>query len=264
MDKKYCPHCKGLAIKNGKQKGNQRYKCTLCQKSFQQQYQYKAYGPQVDPLIKRLLKEGCGVRSISRIIGISPKTVLARIIKISNAIKSPCTTKHGSMYEVDELWSFIGQKTNLIWITYAMERETKRIVDFFVGNKSKANIQPLIAKILLLRPKRIYTDRLNIYPALIPAGIHRRFRYCTNCIERNNLTLRTHIKRLSRRTICFSRSKAYLEAHLRIYFWGWTILFSKHVMAHAVLKCNWTAYLKKKQYMEKVWGYEGKILFSVN
>ncbi|WP_417941801.1 transposase-like zinc-binding domain-containing protein [Flagellimonas oceani] len=34
MEKKRCPNCNGYAIKNGKQKGNQRYKCKLCQKSF--------------------------------------------------------------------------------------------------------------------------------------------------------------------------------------------------------------------------------------
>ncbi len=128
--------------------------------------------------------------------------------------------KFGCIYEVDEPWSFIGQKTNTIWLTYAIERETKRVIDFFVGNKTKENIQPLIGKVLSLYPKRIYTDNLNVYPSLIPKEIHRCFQYCTNCIERNNLTLRTHIKRLSRRTICFSKNKTYLEAHLRIYFWG--------------------------------------------
>lgn len=173
----------------------------------------------MDSLVKTLLKEGCGVRSISRVLGISPKTVLAKMIKISKGIKSPYITKHGCIYEVDELWSFIEQKTNPIWVTYAIERETKTVIDFYVGNKTKANIQPLIDKILLLYPKRIYTDKLNVYPSLIPKEIHRCFQYCTNCIERNNLTLRTHIKRLGRRRICFSKSKTYLEAHLRIYFW---------------------------------------------
>lgn len=220
MEKKRCPNCNGYAIKNGKQKENQRYKCKVCQKSFQLQYHYKAYEPQVDSLIKTLLKEGCGVRSISRILGISPKTVLTRTLKISKCIKSPYVAKHGCIYEVDELWSFIGQKTNTIWVTYAIERETKRVIDFFVGNKTKATIKPLIDKLLSLCPKRIYTDKLNIYLSLIPKEIHGRFQYCTNCIERKNLTLRTHIKRLSRRTICFSKNKMYLEAHLRIYFWG--------------------------------------------
>nr|WP_299117406.1 IS1 family transposase [uncultured Winogradskyella sp.] len=72
----------------------------------------------------------------------------------------------------------------------------------------------------MLKPNRIYTDGLNIYPGMIPEVIHKQFQYCTNIIERHNLTLRTHIKRLSRKTICFSKSKIYLEAHLKIYFWG--------------------------------------------
>ena len=62
-------------------------------------------------------------------------------------------------------------------------------------------------KILLLNPQRIYTDRLPLYRSIIPKNIHKVFQYCTNKIERNNLTLRTHIKRLSRKTICFSKNK---------------------------------------------------------
>uniref|UniRef100_UPI0038B502E2 IS1 family transposase n=1 Tax=Tenacibaculum singaporense TaxID=2358479 RepID=UPI0038B502E2 len=49
--------------------------------------------------------------------------------------------------------------------------------------------------------------------------MHKRFQYCTNRIERMNLNLRTHIKRLSRKTICFTKNQKYLEAHLKIYFW---------------------------------------------
>ncbi|XLS30029.1 IS1 family transposase [Flavobacteriaceae bacterium M23B6Z8] len=60
----------------------------------------------------------------------------------------------------------------------------------------------------------------TLYSNLIPKNIHKVFKYCTNKIERMNLTLRTHIKRLSRKKICFSKSKQLLEAHLRIYFWG--------------------------------------------
>lgn len=142
------------------------------------------------------------------------------MLTISKQIKPPYFNMIECKFEVDELWSFIGNKTNVTWITYTIERETKSVIDFFVGSKSKENIKPLIDKILLLNPKRIYTDRLNIYPGLIPKEVHKRFQYCTNKIERMNLTLRTHIKRLSRKTICFSRNKIYLEAHLRIYFWG--------------------------------------------
>jgi insertion element IS1 protein InsB len=207
-------------IKKGKRNGGQRYYCKNCQFNFQLNYSYSAYKSGTNSLIKNLLKEVCGIRSISRIIGISTKTVLSGILKISKQIKSPASQKSGCSYEIDELWSFIGSKKNVIWITYALEKETSKIIDFYVGAKSRLTIKPLIDKLLLLKPKRIYTDKLNIYPGLIPNKIHKVFRYCTNTIERMNLTLRTHIKRLSRRTICFLRSKLLLEAHLRIYFWG--------------------------------------------
>ncbi|QYJ68819.1 IS1 family transposase [Flavobacterium litorale] len=216
-----CTSCKTLAVKNGKQaNGEQRYYCKNCRKSFQKAYKYKAYKLETNALIKSLLKEGCGIRSISRILEISNKTVLSRMLKISGQIRPMNFTKLGCKFEIDELWSFIGNKANVTWITYAIERTTKNVVAFFVGNKSKENIKPLIDKVLLLNPSSIYTDKLNIYPSLIPKTTHKRFRYCTNLIERKNLTLRTHIKRLTRKTICFSKSKIYLEAHLKIYFWG--------------------------------------------
>ncbi|TJY34837.1 IS1 family transposase [Pontimicrobium aquaticum] len=218
MKCKYCHQAN--TIKKGKRNNLQRYYCKDCKGYFQNNYSYKAYNSKTNELIKNLLKEGCGIRSISRIINISTKTVLSRMLKVSNQIKRPYFQRLGCKFEVYEIWSFIGNKDNVTWITYAIERETKGVIDFFVGRKTKETIRPLINKVLLLEPNRVYTDRLNIYPSLIPKVIHKRFQYCTNIIERNNLTLRTHIKRLSRRTICFSKSKAYLEAHLRIYFLG--------------------------------------------
>jgi len=145
------------------------------------------------------------------------------MLKISWGIMIPYFDKLRCKFEVDELWSFIGNKDNVTWIIYAKEKQTRNVIDFLVGRKATENIKPLIDKILL-QPIRIYTDRLNIYPDLITKEIHKLFQYCTHRVERKNLerknlTLRTHIKRLSRKTICFSRKQEYLEVHLRIYFW---------------------------------------------
>jgi len=142
------------------------------------------------------------------------------MLKLSKQITAPRLLKLGCKYELDEMWIFIKKKEDFTWITYAIERDSKNVVGFLIGSKSKINIRPLVDDILLLSPERIYTDKLNIYPSLIPKEIHKVFKYCTNKIERNNLTLRTHIKRLARRTICFSKDEKYLEAHLKIYFWG--------------------------------------------
>lgn len=216
-----CTKCNSSnSIRRGLRNNKQRFYCKDCQRSFQTEYVYQAYKSNTNDFIKSLLKEGCGVRSISRVLKISKDTVLSRMLKISKQIKIPYFNMLGCKFEIDEMWSFIGNKKNVTWITYALERETKSIIDFYVGRKTKETISPLIDKVLLLKPTRIYTDRLNIYPSMIPSEIHKRFQYCTNRIERMNLNLRIHIKRLSRKTICFSKNQKYLEAHLKIYFWG--------------------------------------------
>jgi IS1 family transposase len=71
----------------------------------------------------------------------------------------------------------------------------------------------------LTNAKAIYTDKLNLYQLLINQAIHKTKRRGTNYIERKNLSVRTHLKRLNRKTICYSRSKLVLVAVLKIYFW---------------------------------------------
>lgn len=216
-----CRNCsKSNCLKKGKRNGKQRYQCRYCNKYFQDDYSYKAYKEETNKWIVKLLKIGCGVMDISRILEISPKTVLSRMLKIDKQIKVPYFKKQGCKFEVDEMSIKIANNKSQNWLIYGIERMTKSPMGFVVGGRTKDNIKQLVNKLLLLNPTRIYTDRLNIYPCLIPKEIHKRFQYCTNRIERKNLTLRTHIKRLSRKTICFSRKQKYLEAHLKIYFWG--------------------------------------------
>lgn len=50
------------------------------------------------------------------------------------------------------------------------------------------------------------TDEWGSYARELPKEKHLTGKSCTQRIERNNLTLRTRLKRLTRKTICFSRS----------------------------------------------------------
>jgi len=78
---------------------------------------------------------------------------------------------------------------------------TGKVISFCIGRRNKENIKKAVDSILKLNPRKIFTDGLNVYPGLIPEKIHRVFVYNTNKIERFNLNLRTHIKRLCRKTI---------------------------------------------------------------
>jgi len=94
-----------------------------------------------------------------------------------------------------------------------------RLVDLKVGGRTKKNLKRVTDTLVLANCKEIFTDGLPLYRDLIPVELHKVKRYGTNHIERKNLNLRTHLKRLNRKTIAFSKSLLMLEACLKIYFW---------------------------------------------
>jgi insertion element IS1 protein InsB len=216
-----CKKCNSEKItKNGKSRnGEQRYRCKLCLNSFQINFKYQSYVIS-DKQIIILTKEGCGVRSTSRILEIHPSTVLRRILKIASKITRPYPILKGQKYQVDELFTYIKNKKNRICIAYSFEPKSKKIINFIVGRRNKTNLKKITDTIILSKPEKISTDKLNIYKELIPQEIHNTKLRGINHIERNNLNLRTHIKRLNRRTICYSKNLRMLIAIVKIYFWA--------------------------------------------
>jgi len=222
-DEKTCPHCKeAKVVKNGITKNKkQQYHCKGCGKRFIIDYSYSAYLPDVNQNIIQFTKEGLGIRSTARILQISTTTLLKRIVLIARNIPKPIISK-GKSYEVDELCTYIRHKRNFIWVVYALEKESKNIVSFNVGKRTNKTLSRVLDALKLSEAKTIFTDRLKNYKYLIDEKVHSVKRFGTNHIERKNLTLRTHLKRLSRRSICFSKSLAILVSVLKIYFWSWT------------------------------------------
>lgn len=216
--------CKSRIIKNGKTaNGSQRYKCTSCKKQFQCSYRYKACIETISKKIVTLLREGCGIRSIARILRISTNTVQRRIIQLANCLKKPKVRFH-SQYEVDELNTYVGNKTNRYWVAYALRKEDGQVVDLKVGRRTNRTLKPLFETLTISKARTIYTDKLVNYRTLIDPKIHKTKNRGTNHIERQNLTLRTHLKRLNRRTLCYSKSLTMLRACIVVYFWGQSIV----------------------------------------
>ena len=85
-----CKKCNsGRVVKNGKSRNDsQRFICMDCRYSFQRKFVYESYNIN-DEQIVLLTREGCGIRSTARILGVSPKTILKRILKISSTVKRP-------------------------------------------------------------------------------------------------------------------------------------------------------------------------------
>jgi IS1 family transposase len=167
---------------------------------------YQAYYGTVNTTIKLLVCESVGIRGIGRVLKIATGTVLNRIQAMAARISKPPISRKQQIVEVDELWAYIGRKENEYWLAYALDKETREVIDFIIGKRTKGTLKILIDSVLVFGPKKIRTDKLTIYKRLIPHHLHHRSANAINHIERKNLSIRTHIKRLSRRTICFSRS----------------------------------------------------------
>ncbi|MCX8531934.1 IS1 family transposase [Chryseobacterium luquanense] len=218
-----CSKCVGDIsefIKYGKTcKGKQRYQCKRCKATSVLHFRYKAYKRNINRKIILFTKEGLGIRSIARVLKISTTTLLKRIIEIAGEIKMPII-KLNQSYELDEMRIFIRKKSNPIWLVYAIDKITKQVASFYIGKRNNKTLNAVVKTLLNSNPEKNYTDKLRNYQYLIPKEIHSTKRFETNGIERKNLNLRTHLKRLNRKTICFSRSTAVLSSILKIYFWS--------------------------------------------
>jgi insertion element IS1 protein InsB len=216
-----CNYCLSIKlIKKGKRGIIQRYLCKECCKFQQDIYHYKLYNSVDDRRIKLYNAEGVGIRSMSRILGYSPNTIIRRILYLASKITKPIYCEHNQVYEVDEMWTFIGKKqpSHYCWITYAINRKTNAVMDVSFGSRSSKVLKKVINTLKMHQPKKIITDGLVTYAKLIKPFKHDTTKYSNNHIERSNLTLRTHLKRLSRKTICFSKSQKVLEACVLLYF----------------------------------------------
>lgn len=203
-----CKFCKGKCQKAGRQKnGVQKLYCKACGKYQQSNYKYLAYKTSTTDMIPILVCESVSIRGIGRILRIGLATVIKRIKAFADSIQKPPVPVGKKEFEMDEVRTYIRNKENQYWIAYAINRESKKVIDFIVGKRSKRTLRIIVNTLLLSEVQKIKTDKLNIYQALIPAHRHVSNAYNINHIERNNLNLRTHLKRLSRRTICFSRCK---------------------------------------------------------
>ena len=109
--------------------------------------------------------------------------------------------------ELDEIWSFVQNKDNPRWLWLAICHETRVVLAFVFGRRTDKVFLKLKAALSPFGIKTFYTDDWGAYSRKLPVEKHIIGKTNTQRIERKNLTLRTRIKRLARKTICFSKSE---------------------------------------------------------
>jgi transposase-like protein/IS1 family transposase len=186
-----CHNCKVEARKHGKdRKGNQRYYCQSCSKSF-----IEATDKPLDnmylPIGKagvclRLLLEGCSLRSTERLTGININTLMKLLVvageKCERFLEERIQNVPVKDVEADELWCFVEMKEKTVkqQIKDGVERdwrETEKLGDAYTFVGFERNTKLVLAWHL---GKRSAEDTRTFTKKLARATYDERFQVTTD------------------------------------------------------------------------------------
>lgn len=109
--------------------------------------------------------------------------------------------------EMDEMWSFVGDKKQQRWLCHAIDHQTGKILAYVLAPHVDVALKELMVLLAPFGIRRFYTDGWGTYTRILDEEQHEVGKHYTQRIEHKHLNLRTRIKRLARRTICFSKSE---------------------------------------------------------
>ena len=131
---------------------------------------------------------------------------------------------------MDEMWSYYHDKSHQIWLWWAVDHATNIPLAFTFGTREHKYLDELLALLSPFSIGTVYADNNFAYQNKISADMLITGKKNTQQIERDHLTLRTRIKRLCRKTICFSKCeeihKAVVGTFINIFFFGRFVDFS--------------------------------------
>ena len=113
----------------------------------------------------------------------------------------------GLSSELDEMWSYVRSKAHPRWLWHAIDHHTGMVLAYVFGRRQDT---VFLQRKALLEPfgiTRYFTDGWGAYERHVEAEQHTVGKANTQKIESKHINLRTRIKRLVRRTICFSKTE---------------------------------------------------------
>ena len=226
MNSLRCPRC-GLshAKKNGHTHyRKQNYRCLSCGRQFVSDSQ--RVGADTKALVGKLLLERLSLRGICRVTGVSLTWLLQFVAILYERLPDDLCVAPAAPErrvgllrleaEVDELWGFVRRRADKQWLWLAFDPETRQVIAFYVGDRSRESARRLWRRIPQDYRERatFYSDDWEAYKGVLPAERHRvcgKGSGLTSGVERFNCTLRQRVSRLVRKALSFSKK---LENHI--------------------------------------------------
>ena len=199
-----CPTCgREQLIKNGSvHNGKPKYQCKNCSHQFVDNPTKTTVSKEIKQLIDRLLLERISLRGIARVTQVSwswlQDYINQKLARTSRQVKVLAKLPGKLVIECDELWSFVDRKKNEIYIWLAIDRNSRKIVGCFVGDRTRKSARKLWASLpeIYQQGAFAYTDFWQAYKTVIPPKHHKavgKETGLTNHIERLNNTFRQRV-----------------------------------------------------------------------
>ena len=115
--------------------------------------------------------------------------------------------RRGLSSGLDEMWSYVRSKAHPRWLWHAIDHHTGTVLAYVCGRRQDTAFLELKA---LLKPfgiTRYFTDGWGAYERHLEAEQHTVGKAHPQKSESNHSNMRTRMKRLVRRTICFSKTE---------------------------------------------------------
>ena len=121
---------------------------------------------------------GCGVPDVSRVLFVSPNTVLKTLRAAAAAIPGAPVPSKAPDLEIDEFWSFVGSKRRPRWTWYGFDRQRKRVVVYVNGHRTDQECRRLMKQMSRCQVSYFHTDGWLSYRRVLPQTRHSMSQQC--------------------------------------------------------------------------------------
>lgn len=152
-----CPNCNSNAVKkNGHiHNGKQNHRCLVCGRQFVLDPQQKIITDRTKSEIRQALLERVSLEGVCRIFTVSMPWLLGFIQEIISELPNDLNATLVSdnqdfevaIIELDEQWSYVGNKKNQQWLWLAFHTDTRQVLAMHVGKRDKSSAKTLLSKL---------------------------------------------------------------------------------------------------------------------
>lgn len=219
----HCPYCGcDSLIKNGSTRGVPKWKCKICGRQTSLKGDKVEEDRQKDQMRSEavlLYLSGLSLNAIAVLKSVVPSTIQRWVRQYAQArAAKPQPGPTGVIVmEIDEVWHFVGNKKNKLWIWLAFCRDTGQLVDWQCGDRDQGTLNILLDRLKAWAVRLYCTDCYICYEQSVPLGKHYQGKEETWRLEQINSRLRHWLARFRRRTLVVSKSVEMVDLTIALF-----------------------------------------------